>query len=71
MVTRGPLRLSRPGALGPIAEPTKSQEAALRRRHATARAAVWREIEAMGWLYRRGATFPYWPAWLDPNGDDA
>ena len=24
-----------------------------------------------GWLYQRGAMFPYWPAWLDPNGDDA
>ena len=57
-------------ALGRIGEPTKSQEAALRRRHATARAAVWREIEAMGWLYQRGAVFPYWPAWLDPNEDD-
>jgi hypothetical protein len=43
----------------------------VRRRDHTARVAVQREIEAMGWLYRRGATFTCRPAWLDPNGDDA
>lgn len=30
-----------------------------------------RELEAMGVLYRRGAVFPYFPAWLIPNGDDS
>ena len=60
-----------PAACEPITELAESQEAARRRRHKTAREAVWRELGAMGVIYQRGQVFPCLPAWLDPNGDDA
>lgn len=62
------VRRGDPEAVEPIAELTEAHEAALRRRHETAPAAVWRELDAMGWLYKRGAEFPYWPAWLVADG---
>lgn len=63
------LRL-RPGdaaAIEPIVELTEAAEAVLRRRHERDPAAVLAEVESMGWVYRRGAAFPYWPEWLDPG----
>ncbi len=56
-----------PKAVESIAELSEAQEAVLRRRHQTDKAAVWRDIEAMGGvLYQRGKVFPYFPDWLVP-----
>jgi len=52
----------------PIGELTAAQEAVLQRRHQGAPKAVWRELNAMGWIYKRGEVFPYLPAWLVPGG---
>jgi len=49
----------------PIVKLTATQEAELRRRHATAPEAVWGDFEAMGAVYRRGEALPYGPAWLE------
>jgi hypothetical protein len=54
-------------AFEPIVEMTAAQEAELRRRHRTAPGAVWNEVAAMGWNYRRGEVFPFWPDWLSPD----
>ena len=54
-----------PSAVVEVVELTPAAEAALRRRHEAASGAVWAEVAEMGFLYRRGERFPYWPAWLD------
>ena len=51
--------------MDPIVKLTATQEAELRRRHATAPEAVWGDFEAMGAVYRRGEALPYGPAWLE------
>lgn len=57
-------RRGSPHAVVAIAELTIAVEDHLRSRVRVAPDAVWEEIAAMGPLYRRGAVFPYWPAWL-------
>jgi len=57
-------RRGSPHAVATITELTTTAEDHLRRRVRVAPDAVWEEIAAMGPLYRRGAVFPYWPAWL-------
>jgi hypothetical protein len=54
-----------------IVELTAVQETELRRRHRTAPGAVWHAVAAMGWVYRRGEVFPFWPAWLDQDAAGA
>jgi len=59
---------ARPGSLDAVVEIVElspAAEAALRRRHEAAPGAVWAEVAEMGFRYRRGERFPYWPSWLD------
>jgi hypothetical protein len=62
------IRRGDPKAVESIGELTEAEESALQRRYQSDVAGVWCELGAMGVLYQRGQVFPYWPAWLDPQG---
>ena len=58
-------RRGSPDAVVEIVELAAADEDRLRRGHEATPDAVIEEITAMGALYRRAETFPWWPPWLD------